>query len=519
MPSVYLTEDHEIFRRTVRRFMEEEIAPHTEEWEKAREIPRSAWLKMGELGFLGISHPEEYGGAEADIFYDVVFLEELARSMMGGFCASVSVQEYMATAHIKKVGTEEQKRRYLGGSITGELVGALAVTEPDTGSDVAAIRTSAVKDGDFYVINGAKTFITNGAGADFVTLACKTNKEAGSAGISLIIVDKDTPGFTVTRKLDKMGLHSSDTAELSFEDARVPALNLIGQENQGFYYMMDCFQTERLVGGLLGAGAAQLCLEITRRYVSERQAFGRPIGRFQVIRHKLAQLATELEAARQLCYHTAWLHGQGRTAIRESSMAKLYASELSKRMADECLQFFGGFGYMEEYPISRMYRDARVGTIVAGTSEIMLEIISRIMLEEDQVPTGTRPAPKKPGTPENSAPEATDAEPPTVAELFASLKGRFRADKAPQGGAVVQFIIEGAEKAKWTVKVAGDGCDVAEGLFGSPDCLVEMDEATFVGVETGRRNAQSAFMSGGIKVSNLSVMMQYLGLFKPFGGR
>ncbi len=499
MDSIYFTSDHDIFRQTVRRFLEEEVAPHADEWEEARAIPRSIWKRMGELGFLGISLPEAYGGTEADIFYDVVWMEELPRSMMGGFCASVGVAQYMATAHILRHGAEDLKQRFLVPSIAGQFVGALGITEPDTGSDVAAIRTTAVRDGDDYVINGSKTFITNGAGADFVTLACKTDKTAGAAGVSLIVVEKGRPGFGVARKLDKIGWHSSDTAELSFEDVRVPAANRIGEENQGFYYIMDCFQMERLFGAMVAVGGARLCLEHTRRYVGERQAFGRPIGRFQVIRHRLADLATEIEAARQLTYHTAWLHSQGKTAIRESSMAKLYATELGKRVVDECLQFFGGFGYMEEYPIARMYRDARVGTIVAGTSEIMREIISRLLLDEGQA------------GPDEAAGAGTA---PEVSDLFLSLPGRLRAGAA--GGGVFHFQISGADQPQWTVEVADGQCRVAPGFEGRPDCLVETDQATLLGLELGRIKPESAFLGGKVKVDNLAGIMTYLGLFEPY---
>jgi acyl-CoA dehydrogenase len=501
MDSIYFTPDHDIFRQTVRRFLEDEVAPRADEWEAARAIPRSIWKRMGELGFLGISMPEAYGGTEADVFYDVVWMEELPRSMMGGFCASVGVGQYMATAHILKHGAEDLKQRFLVPSIAGQFVGALGITEPNTGSDVAAIRTSAVRDGDDYVINGSKTFITNGFGADFVTLACKTDKNAGASGVSLIVVENDRPGFRVNRKLDKIGWHSSDTAELSFEDVRVPAANRIGEENQGFYYIMDCFQMERLFGAAVAVGGARLCLEHTRRYVAEREAFGRPIGRFQVIRHRLADLATEIEAARQLTYHTAWLHGQGKTAIRESSMAKLYATELNNRVVDQCLQFFGGFGYMEEYPIARMYRDARVGTIVAGTSEIMREIISRLMLDEGRA------------APADVARAAT----PAVSELFQSLPGRLKAGAA--GGGVFHFQISGADSPQWTVEVAEGRCRVVPGLTGQPDCVVEMDRETLLGVELGRINPQNAFLSGKIKVDNLSGIMTYLGLFEPYRAR
>ena len=377
----YFTDEHELFRKTIRQFIENEVVPHAEEWEKQERIPKDIYKKMGELGYLGINFPENYGGAELDFFYTVVFLEELARCTMAGFAAAVSIQAYLSVAHIFGAGSEELKQKYVVPSIAGELVGALAITEPDAGSDVNAIRTKAVRDGDHYVINGSKTFITNGVFSDFVTAAVKTVSESGTEGMSMIVIDRDTPGFTA-RQLKKMGWHSSDTGELSFEDARVPAANLIGEEGMGFYYIMESFQLERLVAAILFVAGAEHCMEITLQYISERKAFGRPLNRFQVIRHKLAQIASELEASKCLTYQTCWLHQNGEHAVRECSMAKLVTSEVGKRIADECLQFFGGYGYMNEYLISRMYRDARIGTIGGGTSEIMREIISRMMIDD-----------------------------------------------------------------------------------------------------------------------------------------
>lgn len=380
MKSVYFNEEHEMFRATARQFFEEEAAPHADAWEHDRRIPKEIWRRMGDLGFLGIMFPEQYGGGGADIFYATVFMEELARSRMGGFVASVMVQEFIATGAILHHGTEAQKQSYLAPSITGEKVGAICISEPDAGSDVANIRTRAVKDGDHYVINGAKTWITNGVYGDFYVVACKTNPEAGSGGISLIIVDADAPGVTST-KLRKMGWHSSDTAEIAFENVRVPATNLVGVEHMGFYYIMETFGIERLSCAITSIGSCDFILEETLKYMKDREAFGRPITKFQALRHRLADLFTELEAARQLVYHTAWLFEHGENPVREASMAKMMASELQKKIADECLQFHGGFGYVEEYAIERFYRDARVGTIVAGTSEIMREIIAKVDID------------------------------------------------------------------------------------------------------------------------------------------
>lgn len=527
MQSVYLNADHEVFRDQVRRFLDKEIAPRADEYEQAGRLPREVFARMGELGFLGINIPEAYGGSEADIFYSMVFLEELPRGLLGGLCAAVSVQQYMATQHIFKWGSEDLKQRYLVPSVAGRMVGALAVTEPDTGSDVAAIRTRAVKDGDHYVINGAKTFITNGADGDFATVACKTNPEAGLGGISLIVVEHDTPGFRVAKRLKKMGWYCSDTAELSFEDVRVPASQLVGQENMGFYYIMECFQLERLVGAAIGVGSADIALEKALEYMAQRHAFGKPLTKYQALTHRLADLAAETEAARQLTYHAAWLLSQGAPCARECTMAKLLATELGKRAADHCLQCFGGYGFMEEYPLARFYRDARVGTIVAGTSEIMREILVRLMTGDvaykpvaDRGGEGkSRPAAKPAsGTEQAAAQTPEDGPPLTVEGLMNSLPGRFRPEKLPDYAGVFHFHLAGADAPEWTVSMADGVCSATPGLEGEAVCLVEMDAETYLGIETGRVNPQAAFMSGKIKVSDIAQMMNYLKAFKPVGG-
>lgn len=380
--SLYFREEHELFRQSVRQFIEREVVPHTEEWETARRIPISIFQRMGELGYLGLPFAEEFGGVNADFWYSVVFLEELARCGMGGFTTAVSVHEYMAINHIAKAGSYELKQRYLRPAITGEKVAALAITEPDAGSDVSAIRTTALRTdaGDAFVVNGTKTFISNGTYGDFVTLVVKTKPEAGQGGISLLVADLDSPGITRT-KLNKIGWHSSDTAEIRFDDVQVPVSNLIGQENMGFYYLMESLQLERLVAAVMAVSGAQLALDWTLNYLNEREAFGKKIGKFQAIRHKIADVATEIEMARQFVYHTCWLFTQGEVVVKECSMAKLTTSEMQKRVVDTCLQFFGGYGYMEDYPIARAYRDVRVGTIAGGSSEIMREIIAKIVID------------------------------------------------------------------------------------------------------------------------------------------
>ncbi|WP_266368914.1 acyl-CoA dehydrogenase family protein [Tellurirhabdus rosea] len=383
-PSLYFSDEHELFRQTARQFIETEVIPNTEQWESERRIPASVFRRMGELGYLGLPFPETYGGAEADFWYSVVFLEELARSGMGGFTTAVSVHEYMAINHISKAGSEFLKEKYLVPAIRGEKVAALGITEPDAGSDVSAIRTTARRQPsgaeEDYLINGSKTFISNGTYGDFITLAVKTAPELGTAGVSLLVVDLDSPGVTRT-KLNKMGWHSSDTAEIRFDEVRVPAQNLIGVENRGFYYLMESLQLERLVAAVLAVSGSQLALDWTLQYLHERQAFGKKIGQFQAVRHTIADVATEIEVARQFVYHTCWLFTQGAPVVKECSMAKLHASELQKRTIDKCLQYFGGYGYIEDYPICRAYRDARVGTIAGGASEIMREIISRMVID------------------------------------------------------------------------------------------------------------------------------------------
>lgn len=378
--SQYFNEDHELFRQSVRQFIEKEVVPQTEQWETERRIPISIFHRMGDLGFLGLMYPEQYGGSQADFWFSVVFLEELSRCGMGGFATAVSVHQFMAINHIFKAGTDVLKEKYLVPAIAGRKVAALGITEPNTGSDVSAIRTTAVREGDEYIVNGSKTFISNGAYGDFITLAVKTKPEAAQNGISLVVIDLAAEGVTRT-KLNKMGWHSSDTAEIKFDDVRIPVSHLIGMENFGFYYLMESLQLERLVAAIMAVAGAQWALDETIRYVHEREAFGRPIGKFQSIRHKIADMATEIAVAREFVYSSCWKFSKGEPVVQECSMAKLFASEMQKRVVDGCLQYFGGYGYIEDYPICRAYRDVRVGTIAGGTSEIMREIISKTVLD------------------------------------------------------------------------------------------------------------------------------------------
>src|SRR5215216_3847436 len=370
------TEEHDQLRESIRAFVTKELAPHSEEWEETT-FPDSIFRRMGELGFLGLSYPEEYGGQGGDYYCNLVLAEEMTRCNSGGLAMGVAVHTDMATPPVHLFGTEEQKQRYLVPSIKGEKISCLGITEPDAGSDVSGIRTRALRDGDEWVINGSKTYITNGHRADFIVLVAKTDPDAGHDGISLLLVDMDLPGVVREQRLQKLGMHASDTALLSFQDVRVPAEALLGQEGKGFYNIMWELQGERMIGAAGCVAAAQKAFDRTLRYATERQAFGRPIGHFQVIRHKFAEMATDIEAARQLVYTTAWRFANGEYPVREISMAKLYASRIACEVADECIQIHGGAGYMKEYNVERVWRDLRLNRIGAGTDEVMLEVIGK----------------------------------------------------------------------------------------------------------------------------------------------
>jgi len=378
MHSIYFREEHRLLRDQIRRFVESEITPHAEAWESKGEIPKSLYREMGRLGFLGIRYPAAFGGSELDTLASVVLAEELGRSTIGGVGAAVLVHTDMASPHLFRYGTPDQLHRWMPKIISGEILTAVAVTEPGAGSDVAAIRTRARREGDHFVLDGRKMFITNGATADLLFVAARTDNEAkGSRAISMIAVERGTSGFSVGRKLDKHGWRSSDTAELVFDECRVPAANLLGRENAGFYSIMKNFQNERVVLAAQAMGEAARAIEITRDYVQERAAFGKPLWDKQRVRLRLAELAAKVEAGRQLVYHAAWLDAGGHDAVREVSMAKAFCGELVNEVMYACLQFHGGMGYMRESTIERMARDARIQSIGGGASEVMLEEIAK----------------------------------------------------------------------------------------------------------------------------------------------
>ncbi|RKQ35706.1 acyl-CoA dehydrogenase family protein [Oceanobacillus halophilus] len=375
----FLKEEHEIFRASLRKFLEKEAYPFFEQWEEKKQIPRSFWEKAGNQGFLCPQVKEEYGGVHADFAYSVVILEELEK--VGTGLVGMGLHNDIVIPYIEAFGTKEQKERWLPKAVTGEMISAIAMTEPGAGSDLANIKTTAIKDGNEYVLNGEKTFITNGSSADLVIVVCKTDPQVNPThrGISLIAVEAGTPGFTKGKKLKKAGQHSSDTSELIFEDARVPANNLLGEAGKGFYYLMDKLQQERLVVAIQSMTAAEKMLEITTDYVKQRKAFGRSISKFQNTQFKLAELKTEIQIGRTFVDRLAEEHMAGTDIVSEVSMAKWWTTDLQQKVAVECLQLHGGYGYMEEYEIARRYRDAAVTSIYAGTNEIMKGIIAKNM--------------------------------------------------------------------------------------------------------------------------------------------
>ncbi|HET9105257.1 MAG TPA: acyl-CoA dehydrogenase family protein [Solirubrobacteraceae bacterium] len=370
------TDEHEQLRESIRRFAIKELAPHAEEWEETT-FPDSVFTRMGELGFLGLDKPEEYGGQGGDYYSSLVLAEEIVHANCGGLAMGVAVQTDMAMPPILAFGTEEQKQTWAAPAIAGTKILCLGITEPDAGSDVAGIKTRAVKDGDEYVINGAKTYITNGHRAHAIVLVAKTDPDAGHGGITLFLVPMDTPGVIREKRLKKLGMHASDTALLAFQDVRVPASAVLGQVGKGFYHISWELQGERLIGAAGSVAGAQHVFDKTLQYAKEREAFGRQIGKFQVIRHKFAEMATKIETARQMVYTTAWRFQNGEYPVREITMAKLYAARIAVEVADECIQIHGGAGYMQEYGIERSWRDLRLNRIGAGTDEIMLDVIGR----------------------------------------------------------------------------------------------------------------------------------------------
>jgi len=378
------TKEHLALRKVIRNFLEQEVVPHLNKWEEDGEIPRSLFKKMGDLGFFTFLFSEEDGGSGKDYIAAGILNEELGYTGSGGIAASIGVHLGIATPPIANFGNKEQKEKYLKPAIAGEIVGALAVTEPGAGSDVASLRTIAKRDGDYYILNGSKVFITNGVYADFYIVAAKTAPEKGYKGISLFIVEKNRPGFIVNKKLDKIGLRLSDTAELFFDEVQIPKSQILGTENQGFYMIMHNFQWERLMIALNSIGIAERAYQLALRYSKERIQFNKHLHEMQVVRHKLVEMKVEIEKARYLTYQALYLMAQGKEAVTETTMAKLAASEMAHRVSYQAQQLFGGYGYMNESEISRIWKDTRVNTIVGGTSEIMKEILAKKLIDESK---------------------------------------------------------------------------------------------------------------------------------------
>jgi hypothetical protein len=374
-------DEHHLFRTALRDFLKRAVSPYLDTWETEGQIPRSIWNKLGDMGFLGIQIPELYGGTALDFPYLVILTEETSKINSGGFSAAIVGHVALAMVYLEKFGSDFLKQKYLPKSCEGQMFGCLAITEPNAGSDVASIRTTALKTPKGYLINGSKTFITNGVLSDYLIVAAKTDVEKKSAGISLFVLDRSTPGIRATA-LNKLGWKASDTAELSFEDVLIPQEHLIGEEHKGFYYIMQNFALERLILAIGAIAASETALHYTLQYMYQRKAFGRTINKFQVLRHRVAQLSAEIEMQKAFNNTICKAFDDGHSVVQQCAMAKLMSTELSDKVMTECLQCFGGYGYMEDYKIARMFRDSRLGTIGGGTSEIMRELLAKMIIDQ-----------------------------------------------------------------------------------------------------------------------------------------
>ena len=389
MNSLYFTEEHQLFRESLKDFLKKEVVPHIEKWEKTGEIERFIWKKFGDMGYFGLSYPEEYGGLNLDIFYTVILLEELQKINSGGFAAAIWAHVYLAMTHLNKEANHDIKERYLTPSISGDKIGCLCITEPFGGSDVAGMRTTAEKKGDTYILNGSKTFITNGVYSDYLIVAAKTTPEAGNKGMSIFVVDRDAKGVSAT-KLDKLGWRASDTGEIAFDNVEVPEANLMGEEGKGFSYIMQHFALERLIMGINAHARAEYAIEYAIQYMGERQAFGKTIDTFQALRHTMADAASEMEVCKEFNYSVARRLDNKEYVVKEATMSKLISTKMADKVIYDCLQMLGGYGYMEEYPLARLLRDSRLGPIGGGTSEILREIIAKIVIDKKEYKPATK---------------------------------------------------------------------------------------------------------------------------------
>ena len=388
MNSMYFTEEHDFFRQSFKDFLQKEVVPHINKWEKDGTVERFIWKKFGEMGYFGLNQPEEYGGLGLDLFYTVIFLEELQKINSGGFAANMWAHAYLAMTHLNKEGDDRIKTAYLTPSINGDMIGCLCISEPFGGSDVAGMRTTAIKKGDTYVINGSKTFITNGVYSDYLVVAAKTNPEDKHKGMSILLVDRNTPGISST-KLDKLGWRASDTAEIAFDNVVIPAENLMGEEGKGFPYIMQHFALERLIMAINAHARAEYAVDYVITYMSEREAFGKTLDKFQALRHKVAEMASKVDMCREYNYSITKRLNEGVYVVKEASMSKMLSTKMADEVIYDALQLLGGYGYMEEYPLARLLRDSRLGPIGGGTSEILKEIIAKMIIDKKEYKPAT----------------------------------------------------------------------------------------------------------------------------------
>lgn len=385
---MYFTEEHHLFRKSLQDFLQKEVVPHIETWEQTGVIDRFIWKKMGDMGFFGINYPEAYGGLNLDLFYTVILLEELQKVNSGGFAAAIWAHVYLAMTHLNAEASESIKQNYLTASITGDKIGCLCITEPFGGSDVAGMRTTAIKEGNYYILNGSKTFITNGVYSDYLVVAAKTTPDSGNKGISIFLVDRTEVGVSAT-KLNKLGWRASDTGEIAFDNVKIPVSNLLGEENKGFSYIMQHFALERLIMGVNAHARAEFALEYALQYMSERQAFGKSIDKFQALRHTISDLYTEMEVCKEFNYSVTYRLNKGEYVVKHATMSKLKSTKMADEVIYQCLQFLGGYGYMEDYPMARLLRDSRLGPIGGGTSEILREILAKIIIDKKEYKPAT----------------------------------------------------------------------------------------------------------------------------------
>lgn len=386
MNNMYFTEEHSSFRQSFKDFLQKEVVPYINKWEKEGKVERFIWKKFGEMGYFGLNQPEKYGGLNLDLFYTVIFLEELQKINSSGFAANMWAHAYLAMTHLKEEAEERIKREYLTPSIEGDKIGCLCISEPFGGSDVAGMRTTAILDGDNYVVNGSKTFITNGVYSDYLIVAAKTNLEEKHKGISILLIDRSTKGVSAT-KLDKLGWKASDTGEIAFDNVIIPKENLLGQEGLGFSYIMQHFALERLIMGINAHARAEYAVNYALDYMRERKAFGKQLNEFQALRHKVAEMASKVDMCREYNYSIAKRLDEGTYIVKEASMSKLLSTKIADEVIYDALQLLGGYGYMEEYPMARLLRDSRLGPIGGGTSEILKEIIAKMIIDKKQYKT------------------------------------------------------------------------------------------------------------------------------------